>query len=149
MRGFWLFVHYLGYTLWLGGGLGTLVAGVTAKRFAPGERLVAYLLSSAVQRLLVGPGAVGVVVSGVILSLGYMQSGIVPGWLMLMMASGTLGALVAIGLSVPTAARLGRLELDPRGELPEVFPRLRKRQIWAATIAGSWGLIAMAGAALR
>ena len=34
MRGFWLLVHVLGFTLWLGGGIATMIAGVTAKRFA-------------------------------------------------------------------------------------------------------------------
>lgn len=149
MRSFWLFVHYIGFTLWLGAGIATMIAGITAKRFAPAERLAAYRLTGAVQRLLVGPGAVGVVVSGVVLSMGWMRSGEVPGWLMLKMTVGIVGALIALGLSVPTAARLGMLELDPRGELPEAFARLRKWQIWTATIAGSMGLIALGAAALR
>ena len=57
MRGFWLLVHVLGFTLWLGGGIATMVAGVSAKSFAPGERLSAYKLIGAIQRILVGPGA--------------------------------------------------------------------------------------------
>ena len=149
MRGFWLFVHYIGFTLWLGAGIATMIAGVAAKRFPPAERLAAYRLTGAVQRLLVGPGAVGVVVSGVVLSVSWMRSGDVPGWLVLKMTVGMIGALVALGLSVPTAARLGMLELDPRGELPEAFQGLRRRQIWTATIAGSMGLIALGAAALR
>jgi len=44
---------------------------------------------------------------------------------------------------VPTAAKLARLEVDARGGLPEAFQALRKRQIFAATIAGTFGLIAM------
>ena len=39
MRGFWLLVHVLGFTLWLGGGIATMVAGVTAKRMGAAERL--------------------------------------------------------------------------------------------------------------
>jgi hypothetical protein len=150
MRGFWLLVHVLGFTLWLGGGLATMVAGVTAKGFAPAERLKAYKLISAIQRLLVGPGAGAVVVAGVMLLLTgpRMQSGEMPGWLTLMMAAGILGAIAAVGVSVPTAARLGRLEVDARGELPEAFLGLRKRQSLAATIAGSLGLIALFAATL-
>jgi len=41
---------------------------------------------------------------------------------------------------------MGRLELDARGELPESFQGLRKRQIMAASIAGGLGLVAMAAA---
>ena len=150
MHGFWLLIHILGFTLWLGGGLATMIAGVTAKGFAPEQRLAAYRLTSAVQRILVGPGAVAVVVSGLALSMRFMTPGGVPGWLMLMMLAGLLGALVALTVSVPTAARLGRLELDPRGELPESFAALRKRQVVTASIAGGMGLIALiAGTVLR
>jgi hypothetical protein len=60
-----------------------------------------------------------------------------------MMIAGILGALGAVTISVPTAAKLARLQLDPRGGLPEAFQVLRKRQILAATIAGGFGLIAM------
>jgi len=34
-EGFLILVHVLGFTLWLGGGIATMVAGVTAKGFAP------------------------------------------------------------------------------------------------------------------
>ncbi len=143
MRGFWMLVHVLGFTLWLGGGIATMVAGVTAKRLGAAERLAGYKLIGAVQRILVAPGAIAVVLSGLILSMPYMKQGVVPGWLGLMMIAGILGAIGAVAISVPTAARLARLEPDSRGELPEAFHRLRKRQIWAATIAGALGLIAM------
>ncbi len=148
MRGFWMFVHVLGFTLWLGGGIATMVAGVAAKRFAPGERLAAYKLTSAVQRILVAPGALAVVLTGVILSMPRMKSGDVPGWMGLMMVAGLLGALGAVGISVPTAAKLGRLELDGRGELPEAFQELRKRQVFAASVAGGLGLVATAAVTL-
>ncbi len=96
-----------------------------------------------VSRNLIGPGAVLVVVSGLVLSVPYFQSATVPGWLMAMQALGLLGAIVAIGVVMPTAARLGRLELDPRGELPESFAGLRKRQAIFATVAGVFALLAL------
>lgn len=143
-----MLVHVLGFTLWLGGGIATMVAGVAAKRMGPGERLAGYKLIGAVQRLLVAPGALAVVLSGLILSMRFMKEGAVPAWMGLMMVAGILGAIVAVAVSVPTAAKLARLEPDTRGELPEAFPRLRRRQIVAATIAGSLGLVAMFAAAL-
>ena len=99
MRGVWMLVHFLGFTLWLGGGIATMVAGVTAKGFAPADRLKAYKLTGAVQRLVVGPGALGVVLSGIMLSSAYMRSGAMPGWLNVMMGAGLLGALTAIAIS--------------------------------------------------
>ena len=142
MKGFWMLVHVLGFTLWLGGGIATMVAGVTAKRMSAAERLAGYKLIGAVQRLLVAPGALAVVLSGLFLAQPYMKEGDVPAWLGLMMVAGILGAIAAVAISVPTAAQLARLE--PQGnDLPAAFPRLRKRQILAATIAGTFGLIAM------
>jgi hypothetical protein len=150
MHGFWLLLHILGYILWLGGGIATMVVGITAKGFAPDQRLAAYRLTSAVQRILVGPGVVAVTLSGLVLSMRFMKSGVVPGWMMLMMLTGIVGALIALGVSVPTAARLGRLELDPRGDLPESFAALRKRQVVAASIGGGMGLVALlAGTVFR
>lgn len=148
MHGFWLLVHLLGVILWLGGGIATMVLGVAAKQFAPDHRLSAYQLTSAIQRLLLGPGAVAVVLSGIALSMAFMKEGTVPGWLMLMMTTGILAALIAIGVAVPTAARLGRLDLDPRGELPEHFQSLRMRLVWSSSIAGALALIALAAGTL-
>ena len=143
MRGFWLLVHVLGFTLWLGGGIATMVAGVTAKRLGTAERLTAYKIIGAVQRMLVAPGAIAVVLSGFILARPYMEAGQVPGWLGAMMGAGFLGALGAVAISVPTAAKLARLEPGPGGQMPEAFQRLRQRQILAASIAGALGLVAM------
>jgi hypothetical protein len=150
MHGFWLFVHVLGVVLWLGGGVATMVVGITAKSFAPESRLAAYRLTSAIQRILLGPGAVAVVLSGIVLSMPYMKEGTVPGWMMVMMTSGILAALIAIGVTVPTAARLGRLEVDARGELPESFAGLRARLVVTGSIAGLLGLVALvAGTVLK
>src|SRR5256885_6242880 len=143
MRGFWLLVHVLGFTLWLGGGIATMVAGVTAKRMGTAERLTAYKIIGAVQRILVAPGAIAVVLSGFILARSYMESGQVPGWLGTMMGAGLLGAIGAVAISVPTAAKLARLQPGPGGQLPEAVQRLRNRQVLAASIAGGLGLGAM------
>src|SRR6266568_174058 len=117
MRGLWLFLHYMGFAAWLGGGLAMMLAGITAKHFPPEERLAVYRATGVVARNLVGPGAL---------------------------------LVLAIGVVTPTAARMGRLELDPRGELPESFARLRKRQVIFATAAGVFALLALlAGTVMR
>lgn len=143
MRGFWLFVHNLGYALWLGAGIAMMVSGVTAKRFAPAERLAVYRVGGAVWRALIGPGAMATLLSGLILAMQWMKSGAAPGWMNAMMGIGLVGGLVAVTMAMPAATRLGRLELDPRGELPESFAGLRKRLVWTATIAGGMGLLAL------
>src|SRR5204862_3367916 len=96
MRGFWVLVHVLGFTLWLGGGIATMVAGVYAKSFAPAERLSAYKLIEAIQRILVGPVAMVVLLSGLVLSMPYMEQGAVPGWMDVMVSAGIRGELGAV-----------------------------------------------------
>ena len=143
MKGFWLFLHVMGFVAWLGGGLAVMLSGITAKHFPPEQRLAVYRIMSVVTRNLIGTGAVLVVVSGFLLSVPYFQSATVPGWLMAMQGLGLLGAIVAIFVVTPTAARLGRLELDPGGELPESFAGLRRRQAIFATVAGAFALLAL------
>lgn len=148
MRGLWLFVHLSGMTMWLGAGLASMVSGVFAKKMVPAERLAVYRAVSAVHRVLIRTGAIAVVLSGVILMMPLMSA--MPGWVNLMAGAGLAGALVVVFASVPTASALGRLELDPRGELPEAFARLRKRQAIVATIGGALGILAlMAGTIFR
>jgi hypothetical protein len=143
MRGVWLFLHYMGFAAWLGGGLAMMLAGITAKQFAAGDRLAVYRATSAVARSLIGPGALLVLLSGFVLSLPFFKSADVPGWLLAMQALGLIGALIAIAIVTPTAARLGRLEVGPRGDLPESFAGLRKRQAVFATLAGVFALLAL------
>jgi len=142
MRGVWLFLHVMGFAAWMGGGLAMMLAGITAKNFSPEERLAVYRATSVVARNLVGTGALLVLVSGFVLSVPYFQAAM-PGWLMAMQGLGLVGALIAIGIVAPTAARMGRLQLDPRGEMPEAFAGLRKRQAIFATIAGIFALLAL------
>jgi hypothetical protein len=149
MRGVWLFLHVMGFAAWMGGGLAMMLAGITAKNFSPEERLAVYRATSVVARNLVGTGALLVLVSGFVLSVPYFQAAM-PGWLMAMQGLGLVGAVIAIGIVTPTAARMGRLQLDPRGEMPETFAGLRKRQAIFATIAGIFALLALlAGTVMR
>lgn len=150
MQGIWLFLHYMGFVAWLGGGLAVMLIGITAKHFPPEQRLAVYRTTSVVARNLIGPGAVIVVLSGFVLSLPFFKNATVPSWLMAMQSLGLIGAIIAIGVVTPTAARLGRLELDPRGEIPEAFAGLRRRQAIFATLAGIFALLALlAGTVFR
>lgn len=143
MRGFWLFLHVLGFVAWLGGGLAVMLSGITAKYFPPEQRLAVYRVMGVMSRNLIGTGAVLVVVTGIVLSVPYFTSATVPTWLMAMQTFGLLGAILVIGVVTPTAARLGRLQVDARGELPESFTGLRRRQAIFATLAGIFALLAL------
>ena len=143
MSGLWLFLHVIGFVAWIGGGLAVMLSGITAKYFPPEQRLAVYRIMAVITRNLVGTGAVLVVVSGFVLSVPYFKGATVPAWLMAMQVLGFMGAIVAIAIVTPTAARLGRLEVDARGELPEAFTGLRRRQAIFATVAGVFALLAL------
>jgi len=150
VSGVWLFLHVIGFVAWIGGGLAVMLSGITAKYFPPDQRLAVYRIMAVITRNLVGTGAVLVVVSGFVLSVPYFKGATVPTWLMAMQVLGFMGAMVAIAIVVPTAARLGRIDLDPRGELPEGFAGLRRRQAIFATLAGVFALLALvAGTVFR
>lgn len=145
-----MFLHVIGFVAWIGGGLAVMLSGITAKYFPPDQRLAVYRIMAVITRNLVGTGAVLVVVSGFVLSVPYFKGATVPTGLMAMLLLGFMGAIVAIAIVTPTAARLGRLEVDARGELPEAFTGLRRRQAIFATVAGVFALLALvAGTVMR
>jgi hypothetical protein len=145
MRGLWLLFHFMGFSLWLGAGMATMVAGIAAKTYPPAERLAAYKLSGRIQSVLVAPGALVTAISGLALMRPFMSGSGMTGGLLVMIVAGFAGALLALFFSVPLAQRMGRLELDARGELPEALFALRKRQAVVASIAGGLAIVAMFG----
>jgi hypothetical protein len=148
----WLLLHLLGFTLWLGGGFAAMVVGIAGKSAdRAGLGLVARG-QAAVQRLVVAPGALLTVLSGLILTFSVTgQTGELTGFslpLVIMQGAGVLGALLTLLIALPTAARLGRL--DPSGPGAAYFDELRQRQKLVTSISGTLALAALvAGAWVR
>jgi hypothetical protein len=145
----WLFLHLLGFTMWLGGGLAAMVAGIAAKREGR-EGLGAIVRSQAAAwKAIVAPGALLTVLSGLILT--FSVAGELVGfnvWLVVMQGSGLLGALLVLLIGLPTAAKLARL--DPVGQGAAYFDELRTRQKIVASVSGTLALVALvAGAMVR
>jgi hypothetical protein len=146
----WLFLHLLGFTMWLGGGLASMVAGIAAKREGR-EGLGAIVRSQAAAwKAIIAPGALLTVLSGLILIFsvaGRMAVGFNV-WLMVMQGAGLLGALLVLLIGLPTAAKLARL--DPMGQGAAYFDELRARQRIVASVSGTLALVALvAGAMVR
>jgi hypothetical protein len=148
----WLFLHLLGFTMWLGGALAAMVAAIAAKRE---ERVVLGAVvrsQAAVQKAIIAPGALLTVLSGLILTFAVTaRTGGVVGFstpLVVMQGAGILGALIVLLVGLPTAAKLARL--DPTGPGAAYFDELRQRQRVTSSIAGVLGLVALvAGASVR
>jgi hypothetical protein len=145
----WLFLHLLGFSMWLGGGLASMVAGIAAKREGR-EGLGAIVRSQAAAwRAIIAPGALLTVLSGLILT--FSVAGRLVGfnvWLVVMQGAGLLGALLVLLIGLPTAAKLARL--DPMGQGAAYFDELRTRQRIVASVSGTLALVALvAGAMVR
>lgn len=146
----WLFLHFLGFILWLGGGLASMLAGIGARREGPAVIAAVTRIQAALQRNLIAPGAGFVIVSGLFLTMKtYGMGNVAPsGWLMTMQGAGLLGAALTLFVALPTSSRLARL--SPEGQTAALFEQLRKRMAVVGSLAGSLGWLALvAGAALR
>lgn len=144
MNGFWHFVHYLAFTAWLGGALSAMVAGLTMNRIDRSLWGAVVDAQSAIYRVLIGPGAVVVVLSGIVLTLrmyGSMSGGQAGSWLGTMQGVGIIGPLVTLLGAMPAATKLSRLE--PLGPQAAAFDALRKRLAVTGSVGGTLGLIAL------
>jgi hypothetical protein len=149
---FWLFLHLLGFTMWLGGGLASMVAGIAAKREDRAGLGAIARAQAAVHKAIIAPGAILVVLSGLILTFSVSgRTGELVGfnvWLVIMQGAGLLGALMVLLIGLPTAAKLARL--DPLGQGAAFFDELRQRQKIVASVSGTLALVALvAGAWVR
>jgi hypothetical protein len=146
----WLFLHLLGFTLWLGGGFAAMVLGIAGKREDRAGLGVTARGQAAIQRMVIAPGALLAVLSGLILTFSITgRTGELVGFslpLVVMQGTGILGALLTLLIALPTAAKLGRL--DPSGPGAAYFDELRQRQKLVTSISGTLALAALVAGAL-
>lgn len=142
-----LFLHLLGMTAWLGGSFASMVIGIAGRAEQRSSLGTVARSQWAVSRLLILPGSLLTVLSGLFLTFRLMRSNVMGNpWMVTMQGLGLLGALLVLTIAVPAAARLARL--DPEGQYAAYFDRLRLRLRLVGSIAGTMGLIAMLAAAL-
>jgi hypothetical protein len=146
----WVFLHIIGFTLWIGGGLASMVAGIVSKGEERARLGAVVRAQAAVQRILVAPGALLTVLSGVMLT--FAMTSLMGGeagfsiWLVLMQGAGLVGALIVLLVGLPTSAKLARI--DPEGTNAAYFDELRQRQRMTSSIAGVFALVALVGGAM-
>jgi predicted integral membrane protein DUF2269 len=146
----WLFLHLLGFTIWLGGAIASMVIGIAAKREDRSGLGAVVRSQVTLTKVAIAPGALLTVLTGIVLTF-QLSGGDFAGfslWLIIMQGAGLIAALLTLLITLPTATRLGRL--DPVGEAARYFDELRQRQRIVASIAGMFGLVALvAGAMVR
>jgi hypothetical protein len=148
----WLFLHLLGFTLWLGGAIASMIIGIAAKAEDRNGIGAVVRAQTKLTKVAIAPGALLTVLSGIILTFSVTaQTGELVGfsiWLVIMQGAGILAALLTLLITLPTSSKLGRL--DPAGEGAGYFDELRQRQRVVASISGTLGLLALvAGAFVR
>jgi hypothetical protein len=149
MNGIWRFIHYFAFAIWLGGAFASMIAGMSMKRMDRAVWGAVVDTQAAIYRLLVGPGAIVVILSGIIMTMSMYQgmSGVVMSpWLGTMQGAGLLGALVTLLGAMPAAMKLSRLE--PVGPSAAHFDQLRIRLAITSSIGGTLALIALFAGAL-
>jgi hypothetical protein len=146
----WVFLHIVGFTLWIGGALASMVAGIVSKDEERARLGAVVRAQAAVHRVLVAPGALLAVLSGVMLT--FARTGGSGGqigfsfWLVLMQGAGLVGALIVLLVGLPTSSKLARI--DPLGQNGAYFDELRQRQRITGSIAGVFALAALVGGAM-
>jgi hypothetical protein len=139
----WLLLHLIGFTMWIGGALAVMVAGIAARREDRTALGAIVRSQSLVYRVIVGPGALVTVLAGILLT--FRNSGArfagADLWLIIMQAAGVFAGLLTLFISLPTASKLGRL--DPSGKTEPYFDELRSRQKMVSTVAGVLALVAL------
>lgn len=146
----WVFLHIIGFTLWIGGGLASMVAGIVSQGEERPRLGAVVRAQAAVQKILVAPGALLTVLSGLMLTFSVTSlTGGEAGfsfWLVLMQGAGLVGALIVLLVGLPTSSKLARI--DPQGPNGAYFDELRQRQRITSSLAGVLALAALVGGAM-
>lgn len=151
MRNLWIFLHLAGMTMWLGGGLAVMFAGIASKQFAREHLGAVARLFAVIHARVIGPGAALVVLSGLVLTMQMMSAlgagagGSISPWVLLMQGAGLLGAALVIVVSVPASTRAARL--DPVTQAA-AFDGLRIRLRIVGAVSGILGFIALFSGAM-
>lgn len=112
MFGVLLFLHVLGFSIWLGASMSFMVWGRSARTASPEVWAHTWMTLARLQRSVVAPACLVATVTGVLLTMSLVQRHFDMGgavWLMVMQALGILAALLTLAIATPLAGRMGAL----------------------------------------
>ncbi len=148
-----LFLHWLGWAVWLGAQLTFMVWGPTARKAPLPSWAHTWDTLSKVQRWIVAPGCAIATVTGIVLSMQYAQRGLDMGssWLIIMQAFGLLAALLTLALATPMVNRMAYLAARSveKGTLDERAEPVRRKLALVASISGAFILVTLYFAAVK
>lgn len=148
-----LFLHWLGFSVWLGAQLTFLVWDPAAKRAELPVWAHTWDTLAKVQRWIVAPSCAAATITGIVLSMQYAQRGITTGmrWIVIMQVLGLLAGLMTIALATPLVNRMAYLAakslekgaVDPRAEA------VRKKLALVIWVSGAFILVALYFSAVK
>ncbi|MBI2614230.1 MAG: DUF2269 family protein, partial [Gemmatimonadetes bacterium] len=147
------FLHLLGQALWIGGGIAAMTLALAARSEDGTVKAGVYRLLARVHGVVIAPGALITVLSGLWLTMGMARRGQgaelgEPG-LATMQAAGIIAGVLVLFVALPTANLLARVaEPDQNGQRRPVFEKLRKRQAVVSSVAGALAVLALVAARL-
>ena len=147
------FLHLLGQALWIGGGLAAMTLAIASRNEDPAVKAGVYRLLARLNGVVIAPGALITVLSGLWLTMTMARRGRgaelgEPG-LAVMQGLGIVAGILVLLVALPTGNLLARVaEPDQAGRFPPVFERLRKRQAIVSSIAGALAVLALVAARL-
>jgi uncharacterized membrane protein len=150
VRAILVFLHLIGLVAWLGGALAAMTIGIASRREQKEQLGPTVRFQAAIYRALIAPGALVVVVTGILLTLKmYNQATAVglSGSLMAMQGFGILGAVIILVHTLPKSSTLARIE--PGEGTAAMFEGLRRKVVMSGMIASTLGMLALVAAALR
>jgi hypothetical protein len=148
------FVHYLGLAMWIGGWLVAALLFARARRESPLVQTTLHAIVASVFTVVIGPGAILTLGSGILWSMAIVGAGgverrIASAGLAVMIAAGFVGGLLIAFLALPAAARLRAVAVHTEdGQVLPVFETQRKRLIVVSTVAGLLALVSLAASVL-
>ena len=148
MHGLAVFLHAVGWAVWLGASLTFMVFGPAARKVPLASWAHTWMTLAKVQRVLVAPAAAVATVTGILLTMALVKSHFDMGsamWLMVMQGFGLVAAILTIVFATPLVNRMARLaerSLE-KGEMDPAAERVRKALALTSSIAGVMILVAV------
>lgn len=142
-----LFLHWLGWAVWLGAGITFMVWGPAVRKAELPVWAHTWDVLARIQRAIVAPACAVATVTGFALSMQYAQRGLPMGamWIVIMQILGLLAAILTLAIATPLANRMAFLaakslekgERDPRAE------RVRSRLALVSSVSGAFILVTL------
>ncbi len=149
-----LFLHWLGWAVWLGAQITFMVWGPTARRAPLASWASTWDTLAKIQRWIVAPGCAIATVTGIVLSMQYAGKPDVSmgaPWLIIMQSLGLLAGIMTLALATPLVNRMAYLAARSveKGALDERAEPVRKKLALVASISGVFILVVVYFAAVK